>query len=135
MPAPTKFKGIDMNRKVLLLIGALTLSSCSLIADKAIDAITPESKGIDIDAQVGSNENKVDTGIGSVGSDRKTSQTIEDNNNVNVRNTDGKFHIESTEGVNITVEETNGLVYYLMGFFFILTLVREFFNWRRKDVK
>lgn len=123
-----------MNIKIFILIGAITLSSCSFATDALMSAVKPDS-GIDIDAQVGSNENKVETGIGSVGNKRKTSQTIEDNQNVNVRNTDGKFHIESTEGVNITVEETNGLVYYLMGFFFVLTLVREFFNWRKNSVK
>lgn len=120
--------------KVLILVAAITLSSCSLATD-AVKGMLSDDGGIHADAQVGSNENKVDSGIGSIGNDRKTEQTIEDNENVSVRNTDGKYHIESKEGVNITVEETNGLVYYLMGFFFVLTLIREFFNWRKNSVK
>ena len=120
--------------KILVLVSAITLSSCSLVTD-AVKGMLSDDGGIHADAQVGSNDNKVGTGIGSVGNERKTEQNIEDNQNVNVRNTDGKFHIESTEGVNITVEETNGLVYYLMGFFFILTLIREFFNWRKNSAK
>ena len=123
-----------MNRYTFVLIGAITLSSCSLATDALMSAVKPDS-GISVDAQVGSNENKVETGIGSIGNDRKTSQNIEDNQNVNVRNTDGKFHIESTEGVTVHVQETGALVYYLMGFFFVLTLIREFFNWRKHNVK
>ena len=125
-----------MNRKILVLIGALTLSSCSLITDLAKDALIPESKGIEIDAQVGSNENKVGTGLGKLDLADKTNTTIEDNEGeVSVRNSDGKYHIESTDAVHVTVQETNELVYYLMGFFFVLTLVREFFNWRKNSVK
>lgn len=125
-----------MNKYTFVLIGALTLSSCSLATD-AIKSFLPtgDKSGIDVDAQVGDTENKVDAGIGSIGNDRKTSQNIEDNQNVSVRNTDGKFHIESTEGVTVNVQETNALVYYLMGFFFVLTLIREFFNWRKNNVK
>ena len=66
----------------------------------------------------------------------ETDQTIKGNDgNVNVRNTDGKFHIESEEDVHITVEETNVMVYWLMGAFFLLTLIREFFSWRKRGVK
>jgi len=119
-----------MNRPTLVLIGALTLSSCSLLTGLAKDALTDEG-GIDVDAQVGSNEAKVNTGVGKLDFADKT--TIEDNEgDVRVRNSDGKYHIESTEAVNVVVQETNELVYYLMGFFFIITLVREFLNRRRK---
>jgi len=120
-------------KKVLLILGALSLLGCSLVTDTLKSALTEDS-GISVDAQVGSNENKVKTGIGSLGDKRE--QIIEDNEgDVRVRNTDGKFHIESEEAVHITVEETNALVYYLMGFFFIITLIREFINWRTKRVK
>lgn len=121
-------------KKVLILLGVISLSSCSLATDALKSALSGSEDGINVDAQVGSNENKVKTGIGSLGNKRE--QTIEDNDgDVRVRNTDGKFHIESEEAVNITVEETNALVYYLMGFFFIITLIREFFNWRKNNVK
>lgn len=121
-------------KKVFLLLAVLTISGCSLATDAIKSALSGSEDGIHVDAQVGSNENKVKTGIGSLGDKRE--QIIEDNDgDVQVRNQDGKFHIESEEAVNITVEETNDLVYYLMGFFFIITLVREFFNWRKNNVK
>ncbi|MCP4340895.1 MAG: hypothetical protein GY799_18895 [Desulfobulbaceae bacterium] len=120
--------------KVFLLLGIITLSSCSLATDTLKSALSGSEDGINIDAQVGSNENKVKTGLGHLGS--KTDQVIEDNEGeVSIRNTDGKFHIESEEAVSIVVEETNDLVYYLMGFFFIITMIREFFSWRSKRVK
>lgn len=119
--------------KVLILIGAITLSGCSLATDVVKGFLSDDKGGIHADAQVGSNDQKVDTGVGRIGSEHKTEQTIEDNQGeVNVRNSDGKFHIESDEEINIIVEETNDMVYYLMGFFFLLTIIREFFSWRKK---
>lgn len=107
-----------------------------MLADVAKSALTDSQDGISVDAQAGSNENKVKTGVGSIGGRRETDQTIKGNDgNVNVRNTDGKFHIESEEDVHITVEETNVMVYWLMGAFFLLTLIREFFSWRKRGVK
>lgn len=106
-----------------------------MLADMAKSALTDSQDGISVDAQAGSNENKIKTGVGSIGG-KKSEQSIKsDEGNVEVRNTDGKFHIESEESVNITVEETNVMVYWLMGSFFLLTLIREFFSWRKRGVK
>lgn len=124
-----------MNKNTIVLIGTLTLSSCSIATD-ALKSVLTDDKGVSVDAQVGSNESKVKTGIGKIDLARKTSTSIEDNEgNVDVRNSDGKYHIESTKDVYVTVTETNDLVYYLMGFFFVISLVREFFNWRKNRVK
>lgn len=119
--------------KKFILFGAVfILSSCSTLTDMVAGALTSPKDGISVDAQVGSNENKVDTGVGSIGNERKTQ--IDDNEGtVSVQNQDGKFHIRSNEGVNIVVEETNTMVYYLMGFFFLLTVLREFLSWRKKQ--
>jgi len=117
--------------KVFLLLAVLTISGCSLVTDALKSAVTDDG-GIHADAQVGSNENKVKTGVGSIGGRKETDQTIKGNDGtVEVRNTDGKFHIESQEDITVVVEETNDMVYYLMGFFFLLTMLREFFSWRK----
>ena len=105
-----------------------------MLADVAKSALTDSQDGINVDAQAGSNENKVKTGVGSIGG--RTDQTIKsDDGNVEVRNTDGKFHIESEDAVSIVVQETNSMVYYLMGFFFLLTMLREFLARRKRDDK
>lgn len=119
-------------KKVFIILSALYLSSCSMLADVAKSALTDSQDGINVDAQAGSNENKIKTGIGAIGGRKDTSQTIKGNEgNVEVRNTDGKYHIQSEKDITVVVEETNALVYYLMGFFFLITMLREFFSWRK----
>lgn len=105
--------------KVVLLLGLLTLTGCAGLIAPAIDALLPEEEGINIDAQIGSNENKVKTGIGSLGLDKETNLTIEDSQHIDVKNSDNRYKITTTGETKINVYETN---YWLYGIFAVYLL-------------
>ena len=85
----------------ILLLAALT--GCSYLTD----FLLKQDDGISVDAQLGSNENKVKTGVGSIGLDKENTITVEDSQEVQVDNTDDRYHITSEGATTVNVYETN----------------------------
>ena len=114
---------------ILFLI--IPLTSCSYITDYLLK----DQTGISVDAQLGSNENKVKTGIGSVGVDKDTSLQIEDSSDITVQNSDDRYHITTEGDTTVNVYETNRWLYLLFG---LLAFGKPALNWlwsRKKKIK
>jgi len=111
--------------KLALLIGTLSLSGCSYLADYLLK----DDTGIAVDAQIGDTENKVKTGLGSVGNRTESETTVEGNSNV-VDNATGKFHLKSDKNLTVNVYETNRWLYAIIALFIVgKPLLRKFW-WR-----
>ena len=95
----------------ILLLAALT--GCSYLTD----FLLKQDDGISVDAQLGSNENKVKTGVGSIGLDKENTITVEDSQEVQVNNTDDRYHITSEGATTVNVYETNYWLYAIFGLF------------------
>ena len=95
----------------LLLIAGLT--GCSYLTD----FLLKQDDGISVDAQLGSNENKVKTGVGSIGLDKENTITVEDSQEVQVNTTDDRYHITSEGATTVNVYETNYWLYAIFGLF------------------
>ena len=102
-----------MYGKPVLLTLLLTLGGCSYLTD----FLLKKDDGISVDAQLGSNENKVDTGVGSIGLDKENTITVEDSQQVQVNNTDDRYHITSKGATTVNVYETNYWLYAIFGLF------------------
>lgn len=94
-----------------IILTVLLISGCSWIADKAVDVLKGTDDGISLDAQVGSNENKVKTGVGSIGDKNTSETTIKNSENVAVDSSSGKYHLKSDKEVTVNVYETNRWLY------------------------
>jgi len=114
-----------------LLLIALTLSilsSCSYITDYLLK----DEDGVHLDTQLGSNENKVKTGVGSLGLDKETNLTIEDSSHVAVKNSDNRYKISTTGDTTVNVYETNYWLYAIFALFVIAKpLLRTL--WKRRQ--
>ena len=102
----------------LIYIALLTLSltSCSYVTDYLLK----DEDGVNVDAQIGGNENKVKTGLGSLGNKTNNTISVEDSNQVAVDNTNGRYHITTTTGdPTINVYETNRWLYAIFGLYII----------------
>ena len=111
--------------KLYILTLALSLSGCGVVADYLLK----EDKGISVDAQVGDTENKVKTGLGSVGNRTESETSVEGNSNV-VDNATGKYHLKSDKNLEVNIYETNRWLYAIIAFFIIgKPLLRKF--WER----
>ncbi len=115
-------------RLLLIILLALSTASCATIADYLLK----DETGISIDAQLGANENKVDTGIGSLGLDNETSVEVTDSSNVTVTNTDDRYHITTDGDTTVNVYETNKWLYIIFGVYLMgKPALRYFWKWRR----
>ena len=105
--------------KLIVLTAALTLTSCAALFEKAVDAILPDESGVEVDAQIGSNENKVDTGIASLGNETNNTITVEDSQDVRVSNQDGRYHLTTEGETTVNVYETNNWLYAIFAIYII----------------
>ena len=106
---------VSLRQLLLIYLSTLLLTSCSYLTDYLLDS----DSGTTIDTQLGSNDNKVKTGVGSIGLDEENTLTIKDSNQIRVTNTDDKFHIATTGDTEINVYETNYWLYAIFGLFII----------------
>jgi len=113
--------------KQLLLIAALSLSGCGMITDYLLK----DDTGISVDAQIGDTENKVKTGLGSVGNRIESTTSVEGNSNV-VDNATGKFHLKSDKNLTVNVYETNRWLYAIIALFILGKPALRWF-WHRHD--
>ena len=102
-------------KTLLIAIITLPLYSCSYLTD----ILLTQDDGISIDAQIGDTENKVQTGVGSLGLDKENTITVEDSQQVQVNNTDDKYHITTEGSTTVNVYETNYWLYALFGLFLV----------------
>jgi hypothetical protein len=115
-------------KTLLLTILLLSLSSCSYLTD----FLLKQDKGISVDAQIGDTDNKVKTGIGSIGNETTTTTNIEESQNVEVQNATGKFHLQADGETTVNVYETNPWLYLLFG---LLAFGKPAINWFRNRKK
>lgn len=103
------------NTRITILVLLLSLPSCSYLTD----FLLKQDTGVSVDAQIGDTENKVQTGVGSLGLDKENTITVEDSEQVQVNNTDDKYHITTEGSTTVNVYETNYWLYALFGIFLV----------------
>jgi len=113
--------------KLATLLLCSTLTGCSYIADYLLK----DEDGIHVDAQLGSNENKVKTGLGSLGNKTNNEISVEDSNEVAIDNATGRYHITTEGETTVNVYETNRWLYAILGLYIIGKPALRWY-WRRK---
>jgi len=116
-----------MTNLLSLVLSLLLLTSCSLVTDYLLK----DDKGISVDAQIGDTENKVKTGLGSVGNRTESTTSVEGTSNV-VDNATGKFHLKSDKNLTVNVYETNRWLYAIIALFILGKPALRWF-WHRHD--
>lgn len=116
-----------MRLVTLLLI--IHLTGCSYLTDYLLKQDT----GLRVDAHVGTNENKVETGIGSLGTDKELSVEVEDSQDIQINNTDDRYHITSEGETTVNVYETSYWLYAIIGLFLVgKPALTKYWQWRTK---
>lgn len=116
--------------RLAVLLPVVLLAGCSYLTD----FLLKQDDGISVDAQIGSNENKVKTGVGSLGVDKESNITVEDSQAVQVNNTDDRYHITTEGETTVNVYETNYWLYAAFGLFLVGKPALTRF-WARRDRK
>jgi len=118
-------------KHTLTILLVATITSCSFVADMVKDAVLPDKGGIDVDAQIGSNENKVQTGLGSLGNKSTNTISVEDSKEATVHNSDGRYHLQTEGETTVNVYETNRWLFAIFGIYIIGKPALRWF-WNRK---
>ena len=91
-------------KHLIMLLLLTQLIGCSQLADYLLK----NDSGTSLDTQVGDTDNKVKTGVGSVGNRIDSTASVDGNSNV-VVSTTGKFHFKSDKNLTVKVyENTSG---------------------------
>lgn len=92
-----------------LLMGAviiLLLGACSPLS-MLKKFIPTTGDGISVDAQIGSNKNKVGIGAGTVGDPSEVRITTKDSTVQEIKTSTGKYHLSASNNLTVNIYETS----------------------------